>query len=307
MLVATFGALVVLVIVGLTGLGLYLAGRGPADAVALEVGGARFTTEYVMHRMRMLVAEGNQLPPNIALGLTIQNIADEEIMRQRASTMGVATTSEELEQEISQQVGIPLTDKTAYLIAYQQELRKTRLPEQQYNRMIEARVLERKLQAKFRQEAPPMVDQVQVRLILVRTPEEAQSVLRRLEDGEDFADLARELSQDFLSKGRGGQREWIARGLMGDAFDAAVFALEPGQRSGPISTDQGVSIVEVQDKATNRELTEEQRNSLGDRAFTQWRNQGRTDTSVVSRLDTEKLNWILQRAMPEPESSNRRG
>ena len=69
------------------------------------------------------------------------------------------------------------------------------------------------------------------------------------EPGADFAALAREHSDDVGSRATGGDLGWITRGTMGDAFDQALFALEPGATSAPVKTDYGWHVIQL------RELT----------------------------------------------------
>ena len=66
-------------------------------------------------------------------------------------------------------------------------------------------------------------------------------------DGADFAALAREHSDDIGSRATGGDLGWITRGSMGDAFDEALFALEPGDVSAPVRTDFGWHVILLRD------------------------------------------------------------
>lgn len=63
----------------------------------------------------------------------------------------------------------------------------------------------------------------------------------------DFAALAREHSDDAGSRATGGDLGWITRGTMGDAFDAALFALGPGAVSAPVRTDFGWHVILLRD------------------------------------------------------------
>ena len=67
------------------------------------------------------------------------------------------------------------------------------------------------------------------------------------EPGADFAALAREHSDDVGSRASGGDLGWITRGTMGDAFDEALFALEPGATSAPVQTEFGWHVIRLRD------------------------------------------------------------
>ncbi len=91
-------------------------------------------------------------------------------------------------------------------------------------------------------------EQIHVRHILVATEEEARRVLERLKAGEDFAQLARELSRDTASGKNGGDLGWIGRGMTVEPFEKAAFALEVGRWSEPVQTQFGFHIIQVLEK-----------------------------------------------------------
>ncbi|MFQ5699159.1 MAG: peptidyl-prolyl cis-trans isomerase [Myxococcota bacterium] len=77
----------------------------------------------------------------------------------------------------------------------------------------------------------------------------AQAALARLDEGEDFAALARELSDDRATRDEGGDLGFFprGRGLLPEVEQAA-FSLAPGEHSGAIETERGVHIVKVEEK-----------------------------------------------------------
>lgn len=77
--------------------------------------------------------------------------------------------------------------------------------------------------------------------------EQARALYKRLQEGEDFAELAREHSQDELSRSRGGQIGWVAEGDLPEDLAALVFSLDPGNVSEPIKTERGVYLLDVQE------------------------------------------------------------
>ena len=73
----------------------------------------------------------------------------------------------------------------------------------------------------------------------------AGSVLARAQKGEDFAALARSMSQDTVSAGQGGDLGWFGRGSMVKPFEDAVFATAPGQFAPVVETEYGFHVVQV--------------------------------------------------------------
>ena len=86
----------------------------------------------------------------------------------------------------------------------------------------------------------PQVSESAKRVAVERMTE----VRRRLESGEAFETVARELSDD-ASASLGGDLGTFGRGTMVPEFEEAVFALEPGEVSGVVPTRFGFHIIEV--------------------------------------------------------------
>ncbi len=77
--------------------------------------------------------------------------------------------------------------------------------------------------------------------------ETLQDARRRIEAGADFAELAKELSEDESNASRGGSLGFFGRGRMVKAFEDAAFNAAPGELVGPVKTDFGYHLIEVQD------------------------------------------------------------
>jgi len=73
-------------------------------------------------------------------------------------------------------------------------------------------------------------------------------VIRRAKAGEDFAKLAREVSEDPGSKASGGDLGWVKQGDMVPAFEQAMLALKKGEISAePVRTPFGFHVIKVVD------------------------------------------------------------
>lgn len=91
-------------------------------------------------------------------------------------------------------------------------------------------------------------EQVEARHILVETLEEAEEVIRLLDEGQDFSELAKEHSIDTVSAQQGGKLGFFQRGEMVAEFEEAAFNLTIGSRSDPVETQHGFHIIEVLDR-----------------------------------------------------------
>ena len=82
-----------------------------------------------------------------------------------------------------------------------------------------------------------------------RGVEEAQRILldlrAEIDAGADFAEKAREFSDDAGSAAEGGDLGVSGRGVFVPAFEEALWALEPGQLSDPVETEFGVHLIKL--------------------------------------------------------------
>lgn len=76
---------------------------------------------------------------------------------------------------------------------------------------------------------------------------EAESVLKRIQAGEDFAAVAREVSDDPVSAEEGGSLGLIQRGQLEGPFEDALFAMQEGEITGPVQSDFGFHIIRLDD------------------------------------------------------------
>jgi len=83
-----------------------------------------------------------------------------------------------------------------------------------------------------------------------RILQEAQTLKDRIESGEEFAELARQYSQDPTSE-NGGDLGYFSEGDMIESFEKAAFSAEKGEVAGPVKTDYGFHIIKVFDKKTS--------------------------------------------------------
>ncbi len=78
---------------------------------------------------------------------------------------------------------------------------------------------------------------------------EAQDLLRRIRNGEDFTEMAREFSQDAATP-PGGDLGWFGPGRMVEAFEEAAFGARVGSVVGPVETQFGFHLIKVTERAT---------------------------------------------------------
>jgi peptidyl-prolyl cis-trans isomerase D len=117
---------------------------------------------------------------------------------------------------------------------------------------------------------------------------QAADIQARIEAGEDFETLARELSDDTGTRAQGGDLGWLTQGLLDDDLENALYAMDIGEVRGPVRSTFGYHVIRLDDvragdvqsfEALEEELREEyvadrlealfvgRANELADRAF----------------------------------------
>lgn len=97
-------------------------------------------------------------------------------------------------------------------------------------------------------ETPP-VNEVHARHILVKTKEEAEAIIKQLDGGANFEDIAKEKSSDAGSGANGGDLGYFGPGQMVPEFEKAAFALDVGKYTEqPVQSQFGWHIIKVEDK-----------------------------------------------------------
>jgi len=88
-----------------------------------------------------------------------------------------------------------------------------------------------------------MSDKVNASHILVNQEHEAQDLLKKLDEGVAFEDLAKDFSNCPSGKQSGGNLGEFGKGQMVPEFETATFELEVGAVSGPVKTQFGYHII----------------------------------------------------------------
>ena len=79
----------------------------------------------------------------------------------------------------------------------------------------------------------------------------AQQVLEQLRSGADFAEMAKEHSEDPGNADNGGDLGWFSRGMMDPAFEDASFALQVGDLAAtPVKSEFGYHLIRLDDRET---------------------------------------------------------
>ena len=129
-------------------------------------------------------------------------------------------------------------------------LRQRSLHSQLVAAEVAAKITDQEIRARYDQEVAntPPVNEVHARHVLVKTKEEATAIIKQLDGGAKFEDIAKEKSSDG-SAAQGGDLGWFGPGQMVPEFEKAAFALEVGAYTKePVQTQFGWHVIKVEDK-----------------------------------------------------------
>ena len=108
---------------------------------------------------------------------------------------------------------------------------------------------EAEIKAEYDTQVAAMPKEYRARHILVDSKETAESVIRELEAGGDFAKLASKESKDQASAAKGGELDWFRLDHMVKPFSDAVLALDKGQTTKePVQSEFGWHVIRLEDE-----------------------------------------------------------
>jgi len=154
-------------------------------------------------------------------------------------------------------------------------------------------------------------EQVSARHILIAVPEgassakraaartKAESILKLVQGGGDFAKLAKQNSDDASTKFKGGEMGFFSRGQMVKPFEEAAFRLKPGE-SELVETRYGYHVIQLeQTKAAHTDTLAEARLKIIDQL------KRKAGSDAARRLVREDLSAALDGASLKDLASKR--
>ena len=245
-----------------------LAGCGSSDSSmggedVIKVNDTALTKNYVDARIDQ-VFQQNQLESDDAYSgyyksQIITGLVETELMVQEAKNRSVEVTDKDKdaykEKLIDQNYGSQ-ENFDAYLSEYKisDDMLERMLEEKlYYDGLVESLKKDIKVDPeKYYNENTDQFnveDQVKASHILVEDEKTAKEVIKKLDDGEDFAALAKEYSKDTATAKNGGELGFFTADEMVAEFSDAAFALEKDQYTKePVQTTYGFHIILCQDK-----------------------------------------------------------
>lgn len=229
-------------------------------------------------------AQGGNLPPRSQLAQQVlERMVMDEIQLQMARQANLSIDDTELNRQlrtIAESNGMSLDEFAdaveadgMSLAEVREDIRREMLMRQVQQRRISQRVsvserdVERFLDQQGAQQGQSFIEETRARHLLIElTPTRdenqararAEQARQRLQQGVDFAAVAREFSDDRGSAMNGGELGWVRPGQTVPAFEEAMGSLGPNQLSEPVRSQFGYHIIEVLERR-RQDVTEESR------------------------------------------------
>lgn len=122
-------------------------------------------------------------------------------------------------------------------------------------------------------------EQIHIRQIFILSETEANDILIAINSGADFAKMVAAKSQDTVSRDKGGDLGFFARGMLSPEIEKVVFNMKAGEVSPVIKTTAGFHIIRAEEKKEAKEA--------------------KFDTNMEKRLKKLLFNKKIQSLLPE--------
>lgn len=195
-----------------------------ADTVVASVNGTDITLGHMIALRASLPEQYNQLPPQVLFDGLLDQLVQQSVLAQTVETASPVVKLQVENQERSLLANEALTAAV--------------------DGVVTEEAVQAAYDAKYANVEPTM--EYNASHILVETEDEAKALVKELEDGADFAELAKEKSTG-PSGPNGGELGWFGPGMMVKPFEDAVMALKVGEISPPVQTQFGWHVLVLND------------------------------------------------------------
>lgn len=196
-----------------------------AGTVLATVNGDEITLGHVVATVAALPQQYQQIEDDVLYDFVLEQLIQQQLLGQQ-------------QEELTQQNALTLDNETRSLLAVQTVNALT-------NDVVTDEAVQAAYDAQFSEFEGE--DEFDASHILVESEDEAKALKAQLDDGADFAEMAREHSTG-PSGPNGGALGWFGKGQMVPEFENAVLGLEKGQISDPVQTQFGWHLVILNDK-----------------------------------------------------------
>lgn len=259
--------IVAFVILAVAGVAIYVDQVAPFRVTVISVNDASIRMRTFLRRTYL----GGEEPMSM-----LQTLSNEEIIRQVAPAppYNIQVTEDLIDEALrasAQGDGEPLSDND-YKAWYRDQVNESRMSDREFRDFVEVRLIMQQLNAYLAERVPTVSEQVRLNMILVDGLDTARVVKSRIEAGEDFASVAREVSIDSQLREDGGDLGWQARDSLTTNISRIAFdELAVNEVSDPLNIEEEIfALLMVSERAAAREMNDETRRRVQSSALEMW-------------------------------------
>lgn len=245
------------------------AGAQPEDPVVAVVNGTQIKRSDLEAAHRQLPEQYRQMPLEMLYEPLLDRVIDSQLLLAEAEKQNLAEQPE-VQEEIARARDSVLRDSLVQQ-AIDEGSTKERL-DAAYNAL--------RTQPGF------AFEEVHARHILLGSEEEARAVIEQLQNGADFATLAKEKSTDPSAKSNGGDLGFFRREAMVPEFAEAAFTIEPGTiGKDPVKSQFGWHVIKVEERRQTVPSFEEKEPELREQVAREIVNQLVADVRSGAKIE----------------------
>jgi foldase protein PrsA len=290
-------------VLAIVGVFYYHAYIEPYKRVIITVDNAQIRMDYFLDRARMANVSGARD--------MVQPLTNELLIEEGVPQFGITVTPQDIDAQLRKMAAGDngAISEAAFEEWYRQQLNETKVSDDIYRDVIKKSLLTARLEEYLGERMPTVVPQVHVSTIFVNTLDDANKVIARYNDGEDFAKLAGELSIDTDTKDKGGDLGWLPRGI--SIFDGTAFSLDVGKISVPLayvtnaeSPPSFYYVLLVTEKSDARQIDDQYIEQIKANALSNWLDEQMKTHIIHWNLNSDIYAWLNSKLASSTSSNS---
>lgn len=317
-------AAVIVVVIALLGIGIYREAIARYQDTIATVDDRTFTVgdyiDYMKYRDYLLDQQSAQLASfggqaqqlqsqlqmqrSILPMQAIEDLLETEVVNRAATQLGITVSDADMAKALEDRFVEPVKEgETPDVAARDQQVRQnfdrvvaeSGLSAEYLRQMIRDEVIRQKVEDQVGAQVPTTQEQVKLRAIVLKDEETATQALARVQSGEDFEAVAKDMTTDTAGKENGGDFGWLVRGTKDQSLEVAAFALQPGQVvTEPVQSASAFYVLKAEDRQ-DREVAASDLSTLKAKAFQDFVEQQKQGFTISRYVTSEKQLWAQDR------------
>jgi parvulin-like peptidyl-prolyl isomerase len=262
--------------------------------------GSDFLTSYYQQQLTQIQSALTTAPDD-----ALTQMIDDELIREKAQELGIVVTDDDVTNAINSDLQqIATQSQTSTTITdtqqatpvpqsdldkiYQKALDAMGLSDAAFRSIIKQNLISQQVQDQLASQVVTTGLVIHVQLIQTDTQEQADAAKARIDAGEDFAIVAKDVSTDTTTADNGGDLGWVTVGQLssryGEPVEAKAFSLDAGKMD-IVQSNGSFFVVQMLERNENGPLPADILTQRQNSALSDWLQQYESSTDVtIERL-----------------------